>query len=154
MICYVLPVLRMTSYLLKAEVARRRRPAEAQCTCSLGLGYKFTYSIAGIFTCRCPVPGTMGRVPDNLGHVTRIMSSASKSGTMLPYPASDSGVAQTIGTGTDGFLSTLANLLTSCSPSVELIFLLRSTATFNNKFDNEYKSNNNKTRMRVIAASP
>jgi len=81
-ICYVLPVLRMTSYLLKAKVARRRRPAEAQCTRSLGLGYKFTYSIAGIFTCRCPVPGTMGRVPDNLGHVTRIMSSASKSGTM------------------------------------------------------------------------
>jgi len=47
-ICYVLPVLRMTSYLLKAKVARRRRPAEAQCTRSLGLGYKFTYSIAGI----------------------------------------------------------------------------------------------------------
>jgi len=40
-ICYVRPVLSMTSYLLKSqEVARRRRPAEAQCTRSLGLGHK------------------------------------------------------------------------------------------------------------------
>ena len=38
--CYVLQVLWMTSYLRKQEVARRRRPAEAQCTRSLGLGYK------------------------------------------------------------------------------------------------------------------
>ena len=30
----------MTSYLLIRQVARRRRPAEAQCTRSLGLGYK------------------------------------------------------------------------------------------------------------------
>jgi len=31
----------MTSYLFKSqEVARRRRPAEAQCTRSLGLGHK------------------------------------------------------------------------------------------------------------------
>jgi len=37
---YVLQVLWMTSYLRKQEVARRRRPAEAQCTRSLGLGYK------------------------------------------------------------------------------------------------------------------
>jgi len=37
---YVLPVLRMTSYLLISQVARRRRPAEAQYTRSLGLGYK------------------------------------------------------------------------------------------------------------------
>ena len=36
-ICYVLPLLWMTS---SAKVARRRRPAEAQCTRSLGLGYK------------------------------------------------------------------------------------------------------------------
>jgi len=34
---YVLPVLWMTS---QAKVARRRRPAEAQCTRSLGLGCK------------------------------------------------------------------------------------------------------------------
>jgi len=38
---YALPVLWMTSYLLiSKKVARRRRPAEAQCTRSLGLGYK------------------------------------------------------------------------------------------------------------------
>ena len=36
-ICYVLPLLCITS---SAKVARRRRPAEAQCTRSLGLGYK------------------------------------------------------------------------------------------------------------------
>jgi len=35
-----LPVLWMTSYLLISQFARRRRPAEAQCTRSLGLGYK------------------------------------------------------------------------------------------------------------------
>jgi len=39
-ICYVLPVLWMTSYLLISQVARRRRPAEEQCTRSLGFGYK------------------------------------------------------------------------------------------------------------------
>jgi len=37
---YVLPILWMTSCLLISQVARRRRPAEAQCTRSLGLGYK------------------------------------------------------------------------------------------------------------------
>ena len=37
MICYVLPVLWMTSYLL---ISQGRRPGEAQCTRSLGLGYK------------------------------------------------------------------------------------------------------------------
>jgi len=37
----VLPVLWMTSYLLISQgCARRRCPAEAQCTRSLGLGYK------------------------------------------------------------------------------------------------------------------
>ena len=40
--CCVLPVLWMTSYLHTSQlkVARRRRPAEAQLTRSLGLGYK------------------------------------------------------------------------------------------------------------------
>ena len=38
---YVLPVLSMTSYLLKSQGCwGRRRPAKAQCTRSLGLGYK------------------------------------------------------------------------------------------------------------------
>jgi len=37
-ICFVLTVLGMASYLLIAKVAHR--PAEAQCTRSLGLGYK------------------------------------------------------------------------------------------------------------------
>ena len=36
---YVLPVLWMTSYFAH-KVARRRRPAESQCTRSLGRGYK------------------------------------------------------------------------------------------------------------------
>jgi len=36
-ICYVLPILWMTSV---AKVAWNRRPAEAQCTRSLGFGYK------------------------------------------------------------------------------------------------------------------
>ena len=41
MIRFVLPVSWMTSYFSSlAKVARRRCPAEAQCTCSLGLGYK------------------------------------------------------------------------------------------------------------------
>jgi len=39
-ICYVLPVLWMTSCFLVSQVARRRRPAEAQRTRSLGLGRK------------------------------------------------------------------------------------------------------------------
>jgi len=39
-ICYVLPVLWMTLICSKAKVARRRHPAEAQCTRSLGLAYK------------------------------------------------------------------------------------------------------------------
>ena len=39
-ICYVLPVLWMTSYLLISQGSRCRRPAEAQRTRSLGLGYK------------------------------------------------------------------------------------------------------------------
>jgi len=37
---YILPVLLMTSYLLTSKVARRSRPAEAQCTLSVGLVYK------------------------------------------------------------------------------------------------------------------
>ena len=38
---YVLPVLSMTSYLLKSQGCwGRRRPAKAQCTRSFGLGYK------------------------------------------------------------------------------------------------------------------
>ena len=41
MIRYILPVLRMTSYLLTSRgSSRRRHPAEAQRTRSLGLGYK------------------------------------------------------------------------------------------------------------------
>jgi len=39
-ICYVLLVLWMTSYLLRSKVAQHCRPAEVQCTRSLGLGYK------------------------------------------------------------------------------------------------------------------
>ena len=39
-ICYVLLVLWMTSYLLRSKVAQHCRPAEAQCTRSFGLGYK------------------------------------------------------------------------------------------------------------------
>ena len=30
----------MDDVILQTKVARRRRPAEAQCTCSFGLGYK------------------------------------------------------------------------------------------------------------------
>jgi len=45
---YVLQVLWMTSYLRKQEVARRRRPAEAQCTRSLGLGYKLCAVIPAV----------------------------------------------------------------------------------------------------------
>jgi len=51
---YVLPVLWMTSYLVVSHVARRRRPAEAQCTRSVGLGYtlKLSYRRG---TARCVV---------------------------------------------------------------------------------------------------
>ena len=45
----ILPVLWVTSYLLISNVARRRRPAKAQCLSSLGFGYKLcaVISVAG-----------------------------------------------------------------------------------------------------------
>jgi len=69
-IFYVRPVLSMTSYLLKSqEVARRRRPAEAQCTRSLGLGYKLCAVI--------PVAGQRTR----LGTTFRVLKVTSQVAT-------------------------------------------------------------------------
>jgi len=69
-IFYVRPVLSMTSYLLKSqEIARRRRPAEAQCTRSLGLGYKLCAVI--------PVAGQRTR----LGTTFRVLKVTSQVAT-------------------------------------------------------------------------